>query len=52
MYLCNVFVESFNLILCQESQEKYPEVEAFIDKFLLGKKEIDTSHIVKAPWNF
>lgn len=21
-------------------------------KFLLGKKEIDTNHIVKAPWNF
>jgi hypothetical protein len=25
---------------------------AIIDKFLLGKKEIGTSHILKAPWNF
>ena len=37
---------------CLLPESQYPEVEAFIDKFLLGKKEIDTSHIVKAPWDF
>ena len=37
---------------CLLPESQYPEVEAFIDKFLLGRKEIDTSHILKAPWNF
>ena len=37
---------------CQLPESQYPEVEAFIDKFLLGKKEIGTSHILKVPWNF
>ena len=34
---------------CMLPESQYPEVEAFIDKFLLGKGEIDTSHILKAP---
>lgn len=28
---------------CQLPQEQYPEVEAFVDKFLLGKKEAQTN---------
>lgn len=32
---------------CQLPQEQYPEVEAFIDRFLLGKK-VSTSNIRKA----
>lgn len=32
---------------CMLSDEQYPEVEAFVDKFLLGKSEVDT-HVTKA----
>ena len=28
---------------CQLPLSQYPEVEAFVDKFLLGKKDIDTN---------
>lgn len=33
---------------CQLPKEQYPEVEAFIDKFLLGK-DVDTKNITIAP---
>lgn len=32
---------------CMLPESQYPEVEAFVDKFLLGKQEIDT-HVTKA----
>lgn len=32
---------------CMLPESQYPEVEAFVDKFLLGKQEIDT-HLTKA----
>ena len=32
---------------CRLPESQYPEVEAFVDKFLLGKQEIDT-HVTKA----
>ena len=35
---------------CQLPESQYPEVEAFIDKFLLGKTDIDTSHILFSPF--
>ena len=34
---------------CQLPQSQYPEVEAFIDKFLLGKDDINTDDIRIAP---
>lgn len=34
---------------CMLPPEQYPEVEAFIDKFLLGKTEINTDSICIAP---
>lgn len=34
---------------CMLPKEQYPEVEAFIDKFLLGKSDIDTHDIQIAP---
>jgi len=34
---------------CQLPKEQYPEVEAFIDKFLLDKKDVNTSNIGIAP---
>lgn len=34
---------------CMLPESQYPEVEAFIDKFLLGKKDVDTSNILIAP---
>ena len=37
---------------CMLPQSQYPEVEAFIDKFLLGKTDIDTSNILIAPDSF
>lgn len=35
---------------CMLPESQYPEVEAFIDKFLLGHPGIDTSNILKAPF--
>lgn len=32
---------------CMLPESQYPEVEAFVDKFLLGKQEVDT-HVTKA----
>ena len=32
---------------CMVPQSQYPEIEAFLDKFLLGKMEVNT-HITKA----
>lgn len=37
---------------CQLPESQYPEVEAFIDKFLLGKTNIDTNNILIAPQEF
>ena len=37
---------------CQLPESQYPEVEAFIDKFLLGKTDIDTNDIRIAPQDF
>ena len=37
---------------CQLPPCQYPEVEAFIDKFLLGRDNIDTDNILIAPDNF
>ena len=37
---------------CMLPQSQYSEVEAFIDKFLLGKTDIDTSNILIAPDSF
>lgn len=34
---------------CQLHPDQFPEVEAFIDKFLLGKKKVDTHDIAIAP---
>ena len=34
---------------CQLPKEQYPEVEAFIDRFLLGKEGVDTNDISIAP---
>ena len=34
---------------CMLPESQYPEVEAFIDKFLLGKTDVDTSNIRIAP---
>jgi hypothetical protein len=28
---------------CQLPESQYPEVEAFVDKFLLGKEDVDTN---------
>ncbi len=36
---------------CMLPESQYPEVEAFIDKFLLGKSGIDTSHILYSPFD-
>ena len=33
---------------CQLPKSQYPEVEAFVDKFLLGKKDVNT-HVTHAP---
>jgi hypothetical protein len=32
MYLCSVFAESLNLVLCQESQENQAELASIIDQ--------------------
>ena len=37
---------------CMLPESQYPEVEAFIDKFLLNKKDVDTSNIFFAPESF
>ena len=37
---------------CMLPKSQYPEVEAFIDKFLLDKPDIDTSNILIAPDSF
>ena len=37
---------------CMLPESQYPEVEAFIDKFLLNKKDVDTSNILFAPESF
>lgn len=37
---------------CMLPESQYPEVEAFIDKFLLGQSGIDTSNILIAPDSF
>jgi hypothetical protein len=37
---------------CQLPESQYPEVEAFIDKFLLGKTDVDTRNILIAPQEF
>ena len=37
---------------CQLPESQYPEVEAFIDKFLLGKTDVDTKDILIAPQEF
>ena len=37
---------------CMLPESQYPEVEAFIDKFLLGQSGIDTSNILFAPDSF
>ena len=37
---------------CQLPESQYPEVEAFIDKFLLGKTDVDTRDILIAPQEF
>ena len=37
---------------CMLPESQYPEVEAFIDKFLLGQSGIDTSNILFAPESF
>ena len=37
---------------CQLPESQYPEVEAFIDKFLLGKSDVDTRDILIAPQEF
>ena len=37
---------------CQLPESQFPEVEAFIDKFLLGKTGIDTSRILIAPKDY
>ncbi len=37
---------------CQLPESQYPEVEAFIDKFLLGKTNVDTKDILIAPQEF
>lgn len=39
-------------IHCMLPESQYPEVEAFIDKFLLNKKDVDTSNILFAPESF
>lgn len=35
---------------CQLPESQYPEVEAFIDRFLLGKNEVKTAGILKSPF--
>lgn len=37
---------------CQLPESQYPEVEAFIDKFLLEKTDVDTKDILIAPQEF
>lgn len=37
---------------CQLPESQFPEVEAFLDKFLLGKTDVDTNNILIAPTNF
>ena len=37
---------------CMLPESQYPEVEAFIDKFLLDKPDIDTNNILIAPQEF
>lgn len=37
---------------CQLPESQYPEVEAFIDKFLLEKTDVDTKNILIAPQAF
>lgn len=37
---------------CQLPESQFPEVEAFLDKFLLGKSDIDTNNILIAPDHF
>ena len=37
---------------CQLPESQFPEVETFIDKFLLGKTGIDTSRILIAPKDY
>ena len=37
---------------CMLPESQYPEVEAFLDKFLLDKQGIDTSNILIAPADF
>ena len=37
---------------CMLPESQYPEVEAFIDKFLLGKTDTDTRDIRRAPPDF
>lgn len=35
---------------CMLPAEQFPEVEAFLDKFLLEKKEVNTDSILISPW--
>ena len=35
---------------CQLPESQFPEVEAFIDRFLLGKNDVKTAGVLKSPF--
>lgn len=36
---------------CQVPNSQIPEIEAFVDKYLLGKSDVNTSNIADSPYN-